>query len=119
MDAVGLGVLVGRVALVSPVEVGVLAIGAWVAARLLFATTQPYPLILLEAGLITMVVGVVIGLPALRLRGLYLALITLMLAGGVTVVLAPGDLPNRGPRFTRHHRHPRHPPPSPAPPPPA
>jgi hypothetical protein len=29
----------------------------------LFTTTQPYPLILLEAGLITMVAGVVIGLP--------------------------------------------------------
>ena len=79
MVALGLGVLVGRVGLVSLGQVAVLAIGAWVAARLLFATTQPYPLILLEAGLITMVAGLLIGLPALRLRGLYLALITLML----------------------------------------
>ena len=65
MVALGLGVLVGRVGLVSLGQVAVLAIGAWVAARLLFATTQPYPLVLLEAGLITMVLGVVIGLPAL------------------------------------------------------
>ena len=99
MVAVGLGVLVGRVGLVSLGQVAVLAIGAWVAARLLFATTQPYPLILLEAGLITMVVGVVIGLPALRLRGLYLALITLMLAGGITVVLATVNFPNGGHGF--------------------
>ena len=70
MVALGLGVLVGRVGLVSLGQVAVLAIGAWVAARLLFATTQPYPLVLLEAGVITMVLGTLIGLPALRLRGL-------------------------------------------------
>ncbi len=85
MVALALGVLVGRVGLVSLGQVAVLAIGAWVAARLLFATSQPYPLILLEAGLVTMVAGTAIGLPALRLRGLYLALITLMLAGAITV----------------------------------
>jgi branched-chain amino acid transport system permease protein len=53
MVTLALGVLVGRVGLVSLGQVAVLAIGAWVAARLLFATTQPYPVILLEAGLIT------------------------------------------------------------------
>ncbi len=99
MVALGLGVLVGRVGLVSLGQVAVLAIGAWVAARLLFATTQPYLLVLLEAGLATMAVGVIIGLPALRLRGLYLALITLMLAGGITVVLATVNFPNGGHGF--------------------
>src|ERR1700716_2116503 len=63
MVALALGVLVGRVGLVSLGQVAVLAIGAWVAARLLFATTQPYPLVLLEAGLITMAAGVLTGLP--------------------------------------------------------
>jgi len=87
MVALALGVLVGRVGLVSLGQVAVLAVGAWVAARLLFATGQPYLLIVLEAGLVTMIAGTAIGLPALRLRGLYLALITLMLAGGITVVL--------------------------------
>ncbi len=97
--ALGLGVLVGRVGLFSLGQVAVLAIGAWVAARLLFATAQPYPVILLEAGVITMVLGTVIGLPALRLRGLYLALITLMLAGALTVVLATTNFPNGGHGF--------------------
>jgi branched-chain amino acid transport system permease protein len=95
----GLGVLVGRVGLVSLGQAAVLAIGAWTAARLLFATSQPYVLVLLEAGLITMVAGVLIGLPALRLRGLYLALITLMLAGAITVVLATVNFPNGGHGF--------------------
>jgi branched-chain amino acid transport system permease protein len=40
-----------------------------------------------------------IGLPALRLRGLYLALITLMLAGAITVVLATANFPNGGHGF--------------------
>jgi branched-chain amino acid transport system permease protein len=99
MVTLGLGVLVGRVGLVSLGQVAVLAIGAWVAARLLFATTQPYPVVLLEAGVATMLLGTLIGLPALRLRGLYLALITLMLAGALTVMLATVNFPNGGHGF--------------------
>jgi branched-chain amino acid transport system permease protein len=99
MVALGLGVLVGRVGLVSLGQVAVLAIGAWVAARLLFATSQPYPLVLLEAGLITMGAGTLLGLPALRLRGLYLALITLMFAGAIAIVLATTNFPNGGHGF--------------------
>src|SRR5215469_12531670 len=99
MVTLALGLLVGRVGLVSLGQAAVLAIGAWAAARLLFATTQPYPLVLLEAGLITMLAGLLIGLPALRLRGLYLALITLMLAGSITVVLATVNFPNGGQGF--------------------
>jgi branched-chain amino acid transport system permease protein len=91
----GLGLLVGRVGLVSLGQVAVLAIGAWVGARLLFATASRTR-VLLEAGLITMVGGLLVGLPALRLRGLYLALITLMLAGAITVVLATTNFPNGG-----------------------
>jgi branched-chain amino acid transport system permease protein len=97
--ALGLGVLVGRVGLVSLGQVAVLAIGAWVAARLLFATALPYPVVLLGAGIITMAAGTLIGLPALRLRGLYLALITLMLAGGISIVLATTNFPNGGGGF--------------------
>ena len=99
MVTLALGLLVGRVGLYSLGQAAVLAIGAWAAARLLFATTQPYPLVLLEAGLITMVAGLLIGLPTLRLRGLYLALITLMLAGSITVVLATVNFPNGGHGF--------------------
>src|SRR6201994_1029075 len=44
--ALGLGVLVGRVGLVSLGQAAGLAIGAWVAARLLFATSLPYEVVL-------------------------------------------------------------------------
>ncbi len=43
-----------------------------------------------------------IGLPALRLSGLYLALITLMAAGAVNVVLTTINFPNGGHGFTGH-----------------
>ncbi|HTP21502.1 MAG TPA: branched-chain amino acid ABC transporter permease [Solirubrobacteraceae bacterium] len=99
----GLGVLVGRVGMVSLGQGAVLAMGAWVAARLLFATGLPYPLVLLAAGLITMVLGTLVGLPALRMSGLYLALITLMLAGAITIVLDNINFPNGGHGFTGYN----------------
>ena len=82
----------------------VLALGAWVAARILFATALPFPIVLLAAGLITMVLGTLVGLPALRMSGLYLALITLMLAGAITVALARHQLPQRRQRLHRLQR---------------
>ena len=99
----GLGLLVGRVGMVSLGQGAVLAMGAWVAARLLFATSLPFPIVLLVAGLITMVLGTLVGLPALRMSGLYLALITLMLAGAITVALANINFPNGGHGFTGYN----------------
>ena len=99
----GLGLLVGRAGMVSLGQGAVLAMGAWVAARLLFATSLPFPVVLLAAGLITMVLGTLVGLPALRMSGLYLALITLMLAGAITVVLAAINFPNGGHGFTGYN----------------
>jgi branched-chain amino acid transport system permease protein len=100
--ALGLGLLMGRVGLVSLGQVAVLALGAWVGARLLFGTDLPYPVVIVMTGLITMVLGTLIGLPALRVSGLYLALITLMLAGAITVVLAATDFPNGAGGFLGH-----------------
>src|SRR5918998_3198050 len=100
--SLGLGILIGRVGMVSLGQVAVLALGAWVGARLSFATGLPFPIVMLLTGLITMVLGTLVGLPALRLSGLYLALITLMMAGAITVVLAATDFPNGGPGFLAH-----------------
>ena len=50
-----------------------------------------------------MVLGTLVGLPALRMSGLYLALITLMLAGAITVVLATINFPNGGHGFTGYN----------------
>ena len=97
--ALGLNLLVGRVGLVSLGQVAILALGAWIAARLDFATSLPFPLVLLATGVLTAFLGMLVGLPALRVSGLYLALITLMLAGAITVVLATTNFPNGGHGF--------------------
>src|SRR5919205_687004 len=104
--ALGLGLLMGRVGLVSLGQIAILALGAWVAARLDYGTSIPFPIVLLIAGLITLVLGTAVGLPALRLSGLYLALITLMLAGAITVVLTATNFPNGGHGFLGHTESP-------------
>ena len=95
----GLGLLVGRVGMVSLCQGVLFAIGAWVALRLYYATSLPFPVLILAAGVVTGVIGTFIGLPALRLSGLYLALITLMAAGALTVVLRIAQFPNGGSGF--------------------
>jgi branched-chain amino acid transport system permease protein len=100
--ALGLNLLFGRVGLVSLGQIALLAMGTWVAARLFFLTGLPFPVVLLLGGLITGVIGTLIGLPALRLGGLYLALITLMLAGAISIVLTQVDFPNGGGGFLGH-----------------
>jgi branched-chain amino acid transport system permease protein len=96
----GLVVLYGRVGMISLGQIALLAIGTWTATRLSFGTDIPFPVLIVVTGAITCVIGVLIGLPALRLSGLYLALITLMGAGAVSVVLSAIDFPNGGGGFT-------------------
>jgi branched-chain amino acid transport system permease protein len=100
--ALGFGVLYGRVGMISLGQVALLSVGCWIGARLSYATSLPFPILLLVVGAITCAIGVVVGLPALRLSGLYLALITLMFAGATTIVLAVIDFPNGGHGFTGH-----------------
>ena len=97
--AAGAGLLYGRVGMVSLCQIALLAVGAWVAARLLYATSLPFPVVLLIAGLVTGLIGMLVGLPALRISGLHLALITLMFAGAITVVLNVIHFPNGGNGF--------------------
>jgi branched-chain amino acid transport system permease protein len=92
--ALGFGILYGRVGMISLGQVALLTIGCWIGTRLAYATSLPFPLLLLAAGGITCAIGVLVGLPALRLSGLYLALITLMFAGATTIVLTVHDFPS-------------------------
>ena len=98
--AASFGILYGRVGMISLGQVALLSIGCWIGARLAYATSLPFPILLLATGLITGVIGALVGLPSLRLSGLYLALITLMFAGATTVVLSVIDFPNGGSGFT-------------------
>jgi branched-chain amino acid transport system permease protein len=96
----GLGLLIGRVGLVSLCQFVMFAIGAWVSLRIHYLTDWPFLIVVLIGGAVTAIIGVLIGLPALRLSGLYLALITLMAAGGITVALFRFQFPNGGGGFS-------------------
>ena len=97
--ALGFGILYGRVGMISLGQVALLTIGCWVGTRFSYATSLPFPVLLLISGAITCAIGVLVGLPALRLSGLYLALITLMFAGATTIVLSVHDFPSGGKGF--------------------
>jgi len=101
MVTLGLGLLVGRVGIYSLCQIPLVAAGAWFSLRVhyLFDGNLPFPIILLVAGVATGLLGVIIGLPALRLSGLYLALVTLMAAGAITLLLINVKFPNGGPGF--------------------
>lgn len=73
--ALSLTVLTGWAGQVSLGQFGLVAVGALVAAHL--GASLPLPLLLLFAGAVTAVVAVVVGLPALRMPGLFLAVTTL------------------------------------------
>ncbi len=73
--ALSLTVLTGWAGQVSLGQFGLVAVGSLMAAHL--GSSVPLPLLLVFAGSVTAVVAVVVGLPALRVRGLYLAVTTL------------------------------------------
>jgi branched-chain amino acid transport system permease protein len=77
IGAVGLNILVGFTGQISLGHGGFLAVGAFTSAILSGRLGLPIPLSVLAAILMTAAVGAVVGLPALRLKGLYLAIATL------------------------------------------
>jgi branched-chain amino acid transport system permease protein len=77
IGAVGLNILVGFTGQISLGQGGFLAVGAFTSALLSGRAGLPIPLSVLAAVLVTAAAGAVVGLPALRLKGLYLAIATL------------------------------------------
>lgn len=75
--AMGLNVLTGFTGQISLATGGFLAVGAYTSALLSQRAGLPVPLSILAAVALTTVVGCLLSLPALRLRGLYLAIASL------------------------------------------
>jgi len=97
--AAGVGLLYGRLGLVSLGQIALVGVGGWITLRLGHGTAMPYPLLLLIAGAGTCAIGVMVGLPALRLSGLNLAIVTLMFAGAFSIVFNATGFPNGGGGF--------------------
>ncbi|MEV0538462.1 branched-chain amino acid ABC transporter permease [Nocardia salmonicida] len=76
----GLNVLVGQTGQISLGHGAFFAIGAYATAVLLDRWDTPHIATLPVAAVVTFALGLALGLPALRLRGLYLALVTLAIA---------------------------------------
>lgn len=77
IGAIGLNILVGFTGQISLGQGGFLAVGAYTSGLLVVSLGLPFPLALLVAVVVTAGVGTLFGLPALRLKGLYLAIATL------------------------------------------
>lgn len=75
--AVGLNILTGFTGQISLATGGFLAVGAYTSTLLSQRAGLPVPLSILAAVVLTAVVGCLLSLPALRLRGLYLAIASL------------------------------------------
>jgi len=76
----GLNLLVGYNGQISLGHGAFFAVGAYSTAILMYRDLVPYPLTIVVAGVLCFAVGFAFGVPALRLRGLYLAIVTLSIA---------------------------------------
>jgi branched-chain amino acid transport system permease protein len=77
IGAIGLNILVGFTGQISLGQGGFLAVGAYTAGLLVANVGVPFPVNVAVAVLATAAIGALFGLPALRLKGLYLAIATL------------------------------------------
>jgi len=75
--AVGLNILAGFTGLISLGHAAFMAIGAYTSAILTVTLGVPFWLALPTAGALTGLIGFIVGLPSLRLTGIYLALATM------------------------------------------
>ena len=97
--AAGVAFMYARLGMVSLGQVALMGVGGWVMLRMNHAFALPFEINLAIAGAVTLVFGWILAIPALRMRGLYLALITLMAAGGLEVIFSTYRFPNGGEGF--------------------
>jgi branched-chain amino acid transport system permease protein len=96
LSLAGVAVVYGQLGLVSLCQFALVGVGGWVTLRIGHAFHPPFELSILAGGVAAALVGIVFGLPALRLKGLYLALVTLMLAGGFQILISAWGFPDGG-----------------------
>ena len=89
--ALGLNLLTGYTAQISLGHGAFLAIGAYTAAICTVEVGMPYWVAMIVAGFVTGLAGFLLGIPALRLEGPYLAIVTLGLALSVPSLLLKYD----------------------------
>ncbi|MDO8361902.1 MAG: branched-chain amino acid ABC transporter permease [Actinomycetota bacterium] len=104
LPAAGVGLLYGELGLTSLTQFAFAGLGGWIALRLGIGFGWPMPLLILAAVVVTAVFGAILSIPALRLRDLYLALVTLMVAASVNIALNAAGFPNGGGGFLGYQK---------------
>jgi branched-chain amino acid transport system permease protein len=77
VGALGLNILVGYTGQISIGHAAFMSVGAYTAANLITRLDAPFWLALPAGGLMAALIGVVVGIPSLRIKGIYLAISTL------------------------------------------
>jgi branched-chain amino acid transport system permease protein len=77
VGALGLNILVGYTGQISIGHAAFMSVGAYTAANLAVRLDLPFWITLPAGGLMAAAIGAVVGIPSLRIRGLYLAIATL------------------------------------------
>lgn len=77
VGAVGLNILVGYTGQISIGHAAFMSVGAYTAANLAVRLGLPFWITLPAGGLMAAAVGAIVGIPSLRIKGLYLAIATL------------------------------------------
>jgi branched-chain amino acid transport system permease protein len=77
IGALGLNILVGYTGQVSIGHGAFMSVGAYTAANFANRLGSPWPVNLLAGGLMAALIGGIVGIPSLRIKGLYLAIATL------------------------------------------
>jgi branched-chain amino acid transport system permease protein len=99
LTLLGCALLYGQLGLVSLCQWALVGVGGWVSLRVYHSFHPAFLLTVLAGGVGASVIGMIWGLPALRMRGLYLALVTLMLAGAFQTLVVVTSFPVGGPGF--------------------
>ena len=76
-SATGLNILTGYTGLVSLGQAAFMGLGAYTVAIMQVRWGTPFAVNLLAGGLVAMVGGIIVGIPSLRVKGLYLAIATI------------------------------------------
>jgi branched-chain amino acid transport system permease protein len=77
VGALGLNILVGNTGQISIGHGAFMSVGAYTAANLVTRLDAPFWLALPAGGLMAALIGAIVGIPSLRIKGLYLAIATL------------------------------------------
>jgi branched-chain amino acid transport system permease protein len=77
VGALGLNILVGYTGQISVGHAAFMSVGAYTAANLAVKLGLPFWITLPAGGLMAALIGIIVGIPSLRIKGLYLAIATL------------------------------------------